>query len=121
MPLPPQAGLFGIIFNHLLHQLLEDTHLCPPLEAVVNHAGAHTEPILVNGLPLASAPKDVPDAVYHRSITSPRPAASLGSLPLLLGQALFEFSPEGSWEAKVIDALLGCVRLFHKRHLLRER
>src|SRR5215207_3384014 len=43
--------------------------LSPPLEALVDDARAHPEPILMNGLPLATGPKDVPDAVDHRPIT----------------------------------------------------
>src|SRR4051794_11596588 len=31
--------------------------LCPLLEALVDDAGAHTKPILVDGLPLAAGPK----------------------------------------------------------------
>lgn len=39
---------------------------------------------------------------------------------LLLGKHFLSFLAEESGEAKVIDALLGCVRLLHKRHLLLE-
>ena len=70
---------------------------------------------------MAACPKHVPDAVDDGSIRDPRSAASPTTVLPLLGQALLKFPPQGAWEAKVIDALLGCVRLLQGTRLLGKR
>ena len=62
--LPPPADpctLFGIVVGHPLHQLLEDAHLPPALETLVDNTGGDSEPLAVHSLPLASRPQ----STYH--------------------------------------------------------
>ena len=51
-----------------MHELLEDAHLRPSLETLVDDAGGDPEPIPMDRLPLAAGPKHVPDAVDDRSL-----------------------------------------------------
>src|SRR5215210_3641574 len=109
LPFPSKAALLGVVFDHLLHQLLEDAHPRPFLETLVDDARGDPEPIAVDGLPLAAGPEYVPDAINDGSIGSPGSATPLRFLPLF-GQALLDLPPERSWESKVIDPL-SCVSL----------
>jgi hypothetical protein len=54
------AALFGVVLDHPIHQLLEKSHPPPSLETLVDDARAHSEPIPMNSLPLAAAPKHIP-------------------------------------------------------------
>src|SRR5215217_596521 len=120
LPLPRDpAALPCVVLGHPLHELLEDAHLSPLLEAFVDHAGGHSEPITMNGLPLASRPKDIPDSVDDSPVRDPRPATFPTPVPFLFGQTLFEFPPQGAGEIKVVHAP-GCGSLSHVCvHLLR--
>src|SRR5215208_3301519 len=98
LPLPRDpTALFGIVLDHPIHQLLEDAHLPPPLETLVNHACGDPKPLPMDGLPLAATPKHVPDSVGDGSVGHPRPAAPLLTLVPLFGQVLLEFPPQRSW------------------------
>jgi hypothetical protein len=117
--LPPPtdpSALPGVVFGHLLHELLKDAHPPPLLEAFVDHAGGDPKPVFVERLPLASRPKHVPDGVDDGAIRCPWSATSSGHL-CLLGQALLEFPPQGAGKMEVVYLPL-CGSLSHKRHLL---
>jgi hypothetical protein len=61
LPLPADPTMLpSVVLGHPLHQLLEDAHLPPALEAFMDHAGGDPKPMAMDGLPLASRPKDVP-------------------------------------------------------------
>src|SRR5215212_7203364 len=71
----------------------------------------------MNGLPLPSCPKHVPDGVDDGPIRCPRPAAFGTHLPVVFGQAFLEFPPQRARKVKVVHAP-GCGSLSHKAHLL---
>src|SRR5215203_4658378 len=120
LPLPRDpTARFSVVLSHALHQLLEDAHPPPSLETLVDDAGGNSKPLPMNGLPLASRPKHVPDSVGDRSVGGPRSAAPLVLVPLS-GQMLLEFPPQRSRKTKVVH-LPRCGSLSHKAHLLRER
>jgi hypothetical protein len=48
----------------------------PSLKTFVNHTTANSKPVLVNCLPLAASPQDVPDPIQRGSILSSRTAWS---------------------------------------------
>src|SRR5215207_10330422 len=99
------------------HQLVEDSHLPPPLEAFMDHAGGHSKPITMNGLPLTSRPKHVPDGVDDGPIRGPGPAAFRTHLPVVFGQAFLELPPQRARKVEVVHPpRYGS--LFHKAHLL---
>src|ERR671910_298633 len=74
----------------------------------------------MEGLPLASRPKHVPDSVGDCSVGHSRPAAPLVALVALFGQVLLEFPPQRSWKAEIVHFTL-CGSLSHKAHPLWER
>src|SRR5215208_3197269 len=55
----------------------------------------------MDGLPLASCPKHVPDGVDDGPIRGPRPAA-FGTLLLVFGQAFLEFPPQRARKMEVV-------------------
>src|SRR5215203_3448261 len=104
LPLPRDpTALFGIVLDHPLHQLLEDAHPPPPLEALVDDACGDPKPLPMDGLPLASRPKHVPDGVDDGPVRSPRPAAFVSpAVVVLFGQALLEFPPQRARKVEVV-------------------
>jgi hypothetical protein len=76
----------------------------------MDHAGGHSEPITMDGLPLASRPKHVP---IWALITARSEALGLPPFLLLFlfffGQALLEFPPQGAGEVKVVHASEGVI------------
>src|SRR4051812_37567786 len=113
-------ALLGVVLGHPFHQLLEDAHPSPSLKALVDDTRGDPEPIPMNRLPLATGPKHVPDSVNDSSVGCPRSATFCGLLPLLFGQALLDFSPQGSRKTEVIHLPGRCGSLAHKAYLLRE-
>jgi hypothetical protein len=113
------AALPCVVLSHPLHQLPEETHAPPTLKTFMDHAGGDPKPIAMEGLPLASRPKHVPDGIDDGSVGSSRSAA-LPALCLLFGQALLEFPPLWSRKTEVVR-IARCGSLSHKAHLLRER
>jgi hypothetical protein len=73
------------------------------LEAIMQDTATHPKPILMNRLPLAARPQDIPNSIQHRSVISTR-----STRLTLFGGARKQFLdllPQRGWHLKVIDIL----------------
>src|SRR5215208_543930 len=96
LPLPADpAALLGIVLDHPPAQLLEYARPSPPLETLVDDAGADPKPIAMQSLPLASCPKHVPDGISDRPLGGSGPAALVLFLFLGLGRYFLSFLHNG--------------------------
>jgi hypothetical protein len=106
----------GIELDHDLHGLVENASLLPRLEAFMQGAAAHTEPIMLDGFPLTARPQHIPNAVDHRPMVgwwSPSP-----SLFGWFGQNLLDFAPQRARHAKESTFFGFGIVLLLKSHLV---
>ena len=72
----------------------------------MNHTARNTKPVFVNGFPLASCPKNVPDAIQYSPIT--HSWASWTTFFGRFGQVLLHSAPELAWHLEKVDILGFC-------------
>ncbi|MGD8738409.1 MAG: hypothetical protein PVJ85_16800, partial [Anaerolineae bacterium] len=76
LPFPTNFPFRSVVQHHFSHHVGEDALLLPSLKTFVNHTAANAKPALVNYLPLAANPQDLPNPIQRSAILSPRTARS---------------------------------------------
>jgi hypothetical protein len=93
LPFPANPAFPGIILEDRSKQLLEQTLGLPSMKPFMQHTTRNRKPLLLDGLPLATRPQHIPDAIQNFAIISP--GASwlflLASLRKMLSQDLPQF------------------------------
>ena len=109
LPLPKDTPLTSIEAGHGAKELVKDALSLPGLEALMEDAAGNTEPVPMYCIPLAASPQDIPDAVDDGAVVCTWTA---WPLPLRrLGQVLFDSTPQGAWDAKVVNIVRFCAML----------
>ena len=111
LPHPANFHLVGIIINHDLKQLIENSFLLPGLKPLMQSAARYLEPFPLHRFPLASAPQNVPDAVDHISIVYARSSRSVLFPPF--GKMLLEFLPQFWQQLMEVYRSAFCAILIH--------
>lgn len=67
LPLPFDLAFLGVELDHDLHDLVENASLLPRLEAFMQGATAHPEPLAMHRFSLTTGPQQIPNAIDYRS------------------------------------------------------
>ena len=107
LPFPTNSLLPIVETNHCLHDFVPNTLLLPSLEPFMQNTAANAEPIFMDSFPLTTCPQNVPEAIDDGAIVSTRSAWP--SFLRWLRQMLFDSTPQGTRDSKIIDILWLCV------------
>jgi hypothetical protein len=109
LPFPANPSLPIVETNHGLQDFVPNTLLLPGLETLMQNTAGNTEPIAMDSLPLTTCPQDIPEAIDNCSILDTR--TSWPAFLRRFGKMLFDPTPQGTWNAEIIDICWLCVTL----------
>ena len=103
LPFPTNSALPIVEANHRLQHLVPDALLLPCLEPFVQDTAGNTEPIAMDGFPLAAGPQNVPEAMDNGPIVSS--GAAWSAFWGRFGQMFFDAPPQWAGDTEVVDIL----------------
>jgi hypothetical protein len=111
LPFPQDMFLPAIKAQHRSEDRIPEAQLLPGLKAFVQNTAGDTEPIFMNGFPLAARPQDVPQAIHHGVVGFPGSAWTRRTG--LFGKVLFGDPPKLRRDTKEVHLRRFYGMLFH--------